>query len=299
MDEVVAALRDSGRWSEIVECAYREVALNPRYTFRAMIQEFDEVAGAFMSALPRRSFPNYDEAGFAKASTILGARSRGWRVALGELGTFVERNLQASLVRLIAPVKNRRVRDALKRTYFAATDLAESSYAMAAELSSLLRTAQRAGSASALGHLWHLRVPLLRRLTLVRELNVLASVESLALDSDAFRLTVRTSPDDGVLWIEGHALGGRGASFDEAGGWDRVAEQASRGRLRRLCWRIRDEWSLAPRPRVPDEHEFPALSEALGAQPGIALALIRHALTRVVAASGGESRNPATTTHAA
>jgi hypothetical protein len=41
MDEVVAVLRDNVRAQEIIDHAYREVALNPRYSFRAMVQEFD------------------------------------------------------------------------------------------------------------------------------------------------------------------------------------------------------------------------------------------------------------------
>jgi hypothetical protein len=209
---------------------------------------------------------------------------------------FVESKLQGILVRLIAPLKNRRVRGALKQAYFAVTGLAESSYAAAVEVSGLLRATRDAGSTAALGHLWRLQIPLPRKVALLRELHVLVSVESLALDSDAFRLRVRTDAGDGVLWIEGQASGGgSGASVDEPGGWERVAEQTSRGRIRGIRWKIRDEWSLAPRPRVPDEFEFPVLSEALGAQPQIALALIRQALSRVVVSPGSEARTPATT----
>jgi len=298
MDEVVAVLRDPDRWSDIVDCAYREVAHNPRYTFRAMVGEFDEVAGEFMSALPRRSAPSYDEAGFVKASTLRGARFRGWRAALSELGGVVERKVQATLVRLIAPLKNRQIRAALRRAYFAVTGLAQSSYAIAVELSALLRATRKPGSTRAFGRLRRLRIPLAMKVALLRELHVLVSTEALALDGDAFRLRVGIDPGDGVLWIEGQVLGGYGASVDEPGGWDRIAEQAARGRIRHVRWRIRDEWSLAPRPRVPDEHEFPVLSEALSSQPRIALALIRQALSRVVASASSDARTPAAT-HAA
>jgi hypothetical protein len=298
MDEVVAVLRDPGHWSEIVDCAYREVALNPRFTFRAMVEEFDQIADEFTVALPRRSAPAYDEAGFAKATTLRGASSRGWQVALREFGAFAERNLQVTLVRLIAPLTNRRARTALKRAYFAAIGLTESSYAMAVELSSMLRATRGTGSGAALGNLWHLRLSFTKKANLVRELHLLASMESLALDNDAFRLNVRTDTDDRVLWIEGQALSESGATIDKPGSWERVAEQASRGKIRRVRWRIRDEWSLAPRPRVPDEHEFPVLSEVVATQPRIAVALLRRAMSRVVASPSDEATTRATT-HAA
>lgn len=41
MDEVAAILRDEKRASEIIENAYREVALNPAFSYQAMVEEFD------------------------------------------------------------------------------------------------------------------------------------------------------------------------------------------------------------------------------------------------------------------
>ncbi len=41
MDEVIAVLRDPARCREITECAYREVALDPRNSFRAFVQKVD------------------------------------------------------------------------------------------------------------------------------------------------------------------------------------------------------------------------------------------------------------------
>lgn len=298
MDEVVAVLRNPDQWSDIVDRAYREVAQNPRYTFRAMVEEFDRVSNGFMSALPGRSAQVYDEAGFASASTLRGARTRGWRVVLGELGVVVERNLQALLVRLVSPLKNRRIRTALRRAYFAVTCLMENVYAITGELSGLLRVARKTGSIATFGYLWQLRLSFGRKVALLRELDVLVSAESLALDDDAFRLKVRTDTGEGILWVEGQVLGGSGASVDEPGGWDRIAEQAARGGIRHVRWRIWDEWSLAPRPRVPDEHEFPVLSAALRAQPHIALALIRQMLSRVITSPGSAAQGSAAT-HAA
>src|SRR5262249_53162455 len=41
MDEVVAVVRDPIRAQKIIDAAYHEVALNPRYSFLAMVEEFD------------------------------------------------------------------------------------------------------------------------------------------------------------------------------------------------------------------------------------------------------------------
>lgn len=41
MDQVVAVLRDPARCREIIECAYREVALDPENSFRAFVQKVD------------------------------------------------------------------------------------------------------------------------------------------------------------------------------------------------------------------------------------------------------------------
>lgn len=46
MEEVVAVLRDTGRAQQIVDAAYAEIALNPAYTFRAMVQRVDQVIEA-------------------------------------------------------------------------------------------------------------------------------------------------------------------------------------------------------------------------------------------------------------
>ena len=46
MDEVVSILRDDTRAQQIVDTAYAEIARNPAYTFRAMVQRVDEVIAA-------------------------------------------------------------------------------------------------------------------------------------------------------------------------------------------------------------------------------------------------------------
>jgi hypothetical protein len=43
MEDVVKVLRDPKRCQEIVDCAYQEVALNPKNSFKAFVQQTDEV----------------------------------------------------------------------------------------------------------------------------------------------------------------------------------------------------------------------------------------------------------------
>lgn len=295
MDEVAAVLRDPGRWSEIVECAYQEVALNPRYTFRTMVEEFDETAAWFIAALPKRLASPYGEPEFAKTSTLLGARRRGWRVVMSELGGLLERSLQASLVRLIVPLKNRQMRAALKRTYFVVVGLVQEICLTTNDLSAMVRRSRSANAAATMAGFWRLRLSILRKVKLLRELHLLESVESLALDSDAFRLSVRADATENILWIEAETLSRSGASLDDPGGWERISERVTGWKIRSVRWRIRDQWNLAPRPRLPDEYEFSALSEALGAQPIIALHLIRQALSRVATSAAGDVTTAATT----
>ncbi|MGI8527241.1 MAG: hypothetical protein ACR2K5_13905 [Pseudolabrys sp.] len=88
IDEVVAVLRDPARAKKIIDNAYNEVALNPAYSFRHMVEEFDRdladhalkklsraarIAG---SALPAK--PSV----FARVSNRLLARYQRWSVFL-------------------------------------------------------------------------------------------------------------------------------------------------------------------------------------------------------------------------
>lgn len=58
MDEVVRILRDAQASQEIVDRAYQEIALNPQYTFRAMVHRFDEVLSqGFLSSMAASGGP--------------------------------------------------------------------------------------------------------------------------------------------------------------------------------------------------------------------------------------------------
>jgi hypothetical protein len=53
MAQVAAVLRDPDRVAEIISNAYAEVALNPAYSYRAMIEVFDERVGEAAAGRPR------------------------------------------------------------------------------------------------------------------------------------------------------------------------------------------------------------------------------------------------------
>jgi hypothetical protein len=55
MDEVVAVLKDTDRVAEIVANAYAEIALNPAYSYAAMIERFDTRIVEVASERPRAS----------------------------------------------------------------------------------------------------------------------------------------------------------------------------------------------------------------------------------------------------
>ena len=55
MDEVVAVLRDPARAKAIIDNAYKEIALNPTYSFRAMVEEFDQDLDKHARAKAHRS----------------------------------------------------------------------------------------------------------------------------------------------------------------------------------------------------------------------------------------------------
>jgi hypothetical protein len=53
--EVIAVLRDPVRAQSIVDNAYNEIALNPKYWFRAMVEEFDQDLDTYARAKARRA----------------------------------------------------------------------------------------------------------------------------------------------------------------------------------------------------------------------------------------------------
>ena len=61
MDEVVAILRDPIRAQEVIDTAFQEIALNPAYTFRAMVHRIDEVIAATFQPCEERLGYSDDE----------------------------------------------------------------------------------------------------------------------------------------------------------------------------------------------------------------------------------------------
>ena len=59
MDEVVAVLRDPHRAQQIIDRAYREVALDPRNSFADFVAMFDGVLNEEHGPLPMATAPAY------------------------------------------------------------------------------------------------------------------------------------------------------------------------------------------------------------------------------------------------
>lgn len=72
--EVVTALADTERVNEIIEAAYREVACNPRNTFKAFVEKFDDAIASSFRIEQRALLPYLTDDEFEKLSTP------GWRL---------------------------------------------------------------------------------------------------------------------------------------------------------------------------------------------------------------------------
>jgi hypothetical protein len=77
--DVIAVLKDDARANEIVEAAYREVACNPRNTFRDFVAQFDKVMDQSLRPGQNAALARLDDREFAKLS-VLGWVSRRRRV---------------------------------------------------------------------------------------------------------------------------------------------------------------------------------------------------------------------------
>lgn len=298
MDEVVAVLRDSDRWSEIVERAYREVALNPQYTYRAMVERFDQVASDMMSTLPGRSHTAYDEAGFAKACSLSAAFLGGDAViGVQTLAKQFERRLQGWLATLVAPIRSRRLRSVLRCAYFSMTTAVARAYTAATRVSTITAALVGFAMSPTLWQLWRLRLRPKSKAALLWELHAVREIERFAFESDAFELRVWSTQEDRTLRIEGYASSAFGGRFVEGECWDRLAQRALRGQITRIRWRMHDEWVVAPRWGGGDEREFTALGEALRSDPDGTVSLLRSALSRIATSPSDAVATRATAQH--
>lgn len=118
IDEVIAVLRDPPRARQIIEAAYREVALNPRYGFRAMVEEFDRDlaehapapamprdagAEAALRELERRIDQYYRHT----RRILLMLRQTAYTTVHWSVGTLVPRARQAAVIAAIKSVGRR------------------------------------------------------------------------------------------------------------------------------------------------------------------------------------------------
>lgn len=111
MAEVVAVLRDLGRAEQIVDTAYREVALNPAYSFAAHVARVDALLAAARREGERR--PGYSAAEWtALARPSLGSR---WHWLRRRAKFAAHRLLFAGLLGRLPPEERDRIHRRIKR----------------------------------------------------------------------------------------------------------------------------------------------------------------------------------------
>ncbi|MGE5477085.1 MAG: glycosyltransferase, partial [Bacteroidales bacterium] len=114
MDEVVAVLRDPPRAQEIIDNAYREVALNPAYSFAAAVAQFDTVIDQNMTPAHAGGEP-YDDASFEAARRALGPAMR-LRLFKRRAINALHRLIYGVLLRNASDVTRKRVQRVLRAT---------------------------------------------------------------------------------------------------------------------------------------------------------------------------------------
>lgn len=115
MDEVVAVLRDPTRAKEIIDRAYREVALEPRNSFRAMVEQVDRVIEECFRPDMAARRPPYTDREFSKVLRQAAVR-RNWRAMRHNMVIQAVKALDACLTYVPKPLAIR-IRANLRNLY--------------------------------------------------------------------------------------------------------------------------------------------------------------------------------------
>ena len=115
MAEVVAVLRDPSRLAEIVQCAYDEIALNPRYSFAAAVAAADAAIEAVLRPEMLSRAGPYGAQEFQQATTpdLKTRGRRGYR----RFTQFAFRLIFARLLGRASPDRRAQVEWRLRRIY--------------------------------------------------------------------------------------------------------------------------------------------------------------------------------------
>ncbi|NJN40028.1 MAG: hypothetical protein HC807_03025 [Gammaproteobacteria bacterium] len=285
MAEVVAVLRDRERWQEIVDRAYNEVALNPRFTFKAMVLQFDEVVDRRSPSLLRRSKPAYSEATFS--STMLGVRGavhtpRGTVAAMGRrLKHYMEYRLAARLSRFVRLFLGSREREKLKRAYFGAIDGFIATGAMLQRYRSAFRGMRFLLRGKAATAFLRLPISLGQKFLLLQEIAALRQIDRLACDEKLFSLTIDLDPKQHLLLIQGWMSDEKAGQSAARPAWEHVIADAEGNAALRVRWIMQDRWRLALHPDLPDAFDFPSLSASFAVAPEFATTVLRRSFPSV------------------
>lgn len=113
MDEVVAVLRDRDRALAIIDNAYREVALNPLYGFRAMVENFDRDIAEHAHA---RSCTNVNEVARIERKAEINYRFHGLlrSIIYVTVSPYIHWSLRTLLPKRHYPIVVRQIRSFLR-----------------------------------------------------------------------------------------------------------------------------------------------------------------------------------------
>lgn len=293
MDEIVAVLRDPVRWKGVVDCAYEEVALNPRYTFKEMVRQFDEVVERVAQNLPRRVSPVYTEETFAAAiASVRGLTKRRSGIistAAARFAHFLEHTFSAQLSRLVRRFAGARARAIMKKAYFAVVHSLIALGTLLKRYSLLLRGLLVTLRGPMAWPFLQLPAPTGVKLLLLREIAALRQIEPRSLDDELFDIEVLFDDARQELLIEGIVPDGDTPSDKSVRPREPVSVNTRMNMPLAVHWRIRDEWRLAPHPDLPDEYDFPALRKSFSLDPEFAALVLSQCFPRIAHMTAQES----------
>ena len=276
MDEVVAVLRDPQRAQQIIDTAYREVALNPQYSYKAMVEQFDRVLGEEFRPGMRRSERAYTPRSFAKIKKRAQSPLRWPRLKV-RLYLLVYDFTFATIGNVVPFIRHDGLRRWLKRRYYEVKEMARRMSLLRRNVLHFLRI---------LAHVFSLPLSLVllktisvrrnpwQKVRLLVESARLADLRAFVTRTDATEVIAIWDLEAGRLTLEGHVPDTIHIAGDTNLGLDQLTKDISRGALREMTWVNHDRWQLAPTPPLPGRINFSALAKAASAHPELVTSVI-------------------------
>lgn len=288
MQEVIEILRDKKRWREIVENAYSEVALNPKYSFRAMVQATDLVISQGRKSL--REVSGYLDSEFKKVTEVSSLSSRQlngvrWKWVRERARKFFTHDLVLLLVGLFAWLKSERIRKGLKKTYFGVLNAVARGVEFFDIGLDYVRIAKSLGVGKVIEVFTNPDFSLRERAILAREL--LQLTEILGATQDARKLFLEGEIDFSrrLLTIRGlvpDPVIRTSLGKEESDTFLRLIADPG---LEAIEWKFSDLWALSPTLSIPDRIQFVQLQKAIRNDPSILTVFLQESACSIRIAS--------------